>query len=121
MSRKFTTLPMCEKRVASLASLCREATGHLSSLLREATGDNNKTDWLAPIYQPIGDYPKHWADGTHDRDGHALGSSLLNKDAESLLLLELKALMCHNCVEYACGGVSGAALDPVQVRQAREL
>ena len=43
VSLKFTTLPMCEKRVASLASLCREATGHLSSLCREATGDNNET------------------------------------------------------------------------------
>ena len=56
LSRKFTTLPMCE-RVASLASLCIEATGHLSSFCREATGDNNKTDWPSPIDQPIGDYP----------------------------------------------------------------
>ena len=119
LSRKFTTLPMCEKRVASLASLCREATGHLSSLCREATGDNNKTDWPAPIDQPIGDYPKHWADGIHDRDGHALGSSLLNTDGESLFLLELHALMCQNGVEYACDDVSNAALDLVQVRQAR--
>ena len=112
---------MCEKMVASLASLCREATGHLSSLCREATGDNNKTDWPAPIYLSVGGYTKHWADGIHDRDGHALWSSPLNTDGEALLLLELNALMCQTGVEDACGDVSNAALDALPVRQAREL
>ena len=112
---------MCAKRVASLASLCREATSHLSSLCQETTGDYNRTDWPAPIDQPIGDYPKQWAAGIHDRDGHALESSPLNTDGESLLLLELNALMFQNGVGYACDDVSNSALDTAKVHQAREL
>ena len=84
-------------------------------------GHRRQTDWPAPTDQPIVDYPRHWADGIHDGDGHALWSSPLNTDGESLLLVELSAFMCQNGFEYACDDVSKIALDPARVRQTREL
>ena len=110
LSTKFATLPMCEKRVQSLNSLCCEATGNTSI-----------PDWPAPVEKPIGEYPTHWSDGIHDRDGHALGSTPTDTEGEAILYGELNALMAENGVEYACDDVSSAYLDPKLVRQARDL
>ena len=109
-SRKFTTLPMCGKRLTSLSSLCRKASM-----------DAGKRSWPKSPEQPIGSYPKHWSDALHDNDGHGLATTITNTDGEEALMRELNVLMCQNGVAYAYDDVSNAALIPDLVNKARKL
>ena len=110
LSRKFTTLPMAPKQLQSLSSLCREATSG------ESVGS-----WPSGVVCPVGDYPTHWSDGIHDRDGHGLATSIDNTGGEEALVRELNVLMCQHGVAYAYDDVSNAALEPDLVKQARVL
>ena len=108
LSRKLTMLPMCEKKVSSLASLCCEASGAVGT-------------WPTAPVKPIGDFPLTWMDGIHDEDGHGLATTIDNTDGEEKLIRELNVLMCQHGVAYAYDDVSDAALEPDLVMQARKL
>ena len=68
---------------------------------------------------PVGSWPSHWGDYTHEIDGHGLDAKWDDTDGEVLLNQELMSLYVQNGIEVACDDVSGAILDPQMVHDAR--
>ena len=61
----------------------------------------------------------HWSDTSHESDGHGLDAESECHAGEELLDHELKTLYMQNGVQMAYDDVSGAALEPGLVHEAR--
>jgi hypothetical protein len=120
----------------SIAECCRQASGtacrenvptfdHLDGIQIEVEEDGVATGNLrikkrpGEIYRPVGQWPEHWGDFTHELDGHGLDASSENVDGETMLNEAIMSLYLQNGIETACDDVSGAALDPSMVHEAR--
>ena len=91
-----------------------------SSPLKMAGGPK-LTSRPAGITMPKGDWPAHWADYTHEYDGHGIDALADDRDGEELLDRELASLYIQHGIEEAVDDVSGANLGPKLVHQGRAL
>ena len=109
LSFRFTLLVKSSDNLNSLSSLCCEASY------------DGMQSWPGNVERPVGEYPKHWSDGTHDLDGHELRAAADDRKGEEILSGELGALMVNEGGEWACDDVTSAKLDPKLVKEARQL
>ena len=124
---------------ASIGFLCQEAGGgyppevvdnsgqfSLVGIQMEVDGNGHPTGKFrkmrpAGTTSPVGDWPDHWSDCIHEFDGLSIDAVGDNRDGEKRSMGELDALYIQHGVEHASDDVSGAWLDPVLVREGREV
>ena len=69
------------------------------------------------VCRPVGLWPGHWGDFTHESEGHSLDAKGHNdNDGEAILDRELMTFYVQHGVEMAYDDVSGAILNPHLVR-----
>ena len=137
-TRTIRTLPMDQRRIASLSLLCCEASGgyppdivlngqfNLDNIQMEVDGEGRHTGKFrrarpAGTTKPAGDWPSHWSDMIHEFDGHGVNVAGDDRCGEEILSDQLSALYAQHGVEMASDDVSGAWLCPTLVREGRAV
>ena len=139
MCQDAGSVPITTDRVASISLLCQEASGgyppevvdnngkfSLDGIQMEVDGKGDPTGKFRKVRpagttHPVGDWPDHWSDCIHEFDGHGIGAVGDDRDGGTRLMGELDALYVQHGVDYASDDVSGAWLDPAQVREGRDV
>ena len=115
---------------------CRQATGNprdaerddgrgLYGMQMKATAQGEvRNEFRMPrpagATRPMGNWPEHRADYTHEYDGHGIDAAGDDRTGEEISSRELLSLYGENGVEAAYDDVSGAKLEPSAVARSSQ-